>query len=153
METITKADILNIFLSRVHPSAKGRSKLSVHMKSQKPRPQNLSAAAVDAFEAIVHQEHADLDVKAWKTSLATENPSLIEFGQYWLKNLKPDAAKKLLVQLPGLAQKFPLEGEEGGHKRINSIYIEDKKAFKASLNVSIDPGPIVDWNDLPTPRF
>ncbi|KAF8965197.1 Metalloenzyme, LuxS/M16 peptidase-like protein [Flammula alnicola] len=153
LKAITKSDVLQLFLSRVHPSSRTRSKLSVHMISQKPHPKKVSPAAAEAFEALVHEALPEVHEKAWRTAIDNDKPTLVEFGQYWMKNLTGEDAKKLLIQLPGLVDKYPVEGEVEDRKRSDVTYIEDKKAFKDSLRVSIDPGPMVEWNDLPVPRF
>ncbi len=126
------------------------------MLSKKPRPKQVSPAAAEAFETLLHQELPELDVKAWKawkSSITSNNPTVVEFGQYWLKNLKLETAQKLLAQLPGIVAQHPIEGDATDQKRINATYIEDRDAFRASLKVSEYPGPMVEWNDLPTPRF
>lgn len=153
LQTITKAELLHLFFARVHPSSQTRAKLSVHMLSKKPRPKQVSAAAAEAFETLLRQELPELDVKAWKSSITSNNPTVVEFGQYWLKNLKLETAQKLLVQLPGIVAQHPIEGDAADQKRMNATYIEDTDAFRASLKVSEYPGPMVEWNDLPTPRF
>lgn len=153
MQTITKAELVDLFLSRVHPSSESRAKLSVHMLSKRPRPKQVSAAAAEAFEALLRQELPELDVKAWRNSITSDSPTIVEFGQYWLKNLKLETAQKLLVQLPGIVAQYPIAGDVVDQKRTNATYIEDRNAFRAGLKVSVCPGPMVEWNDLPTPRF
>ncbi|KDR81747.1 hypothetical protein GALMADRAFT_58881 [Galerina marginata CBS 339.88] len=150
---ITKNDILQLFLSRVHPSSKTRSKLSVHMISQKSGPKRVSVSAAEAFENLVHEAFPDIDEKAWRSAVENNNPTIIEFGQYWLKTLNSEEGKKLLAQLPDLVDQHFVEGEDEDRPRSNVTYIEDKKAFKQGLTPSVDPGPMVEWNDLPVPRF
>lgn len=150
LETTTKDDILGLFLSHVHQSSQTRAKLSVHMISQKPRPKQVSPAAAEAFEALLHQTLPEVDVKAWKTAITNDNPTIIEFGQYWAKNLEENA-KELLVQLPAIVDKYPAGDEV--HKRLDATFIEDRDAFRKGLRVSVDPGPMVQWNDLPVSRF
>ena len=53
LETVTKDEMLSLFLTRVHPSSPSRSKLSVHMISQKTRPKRVSVEATTSFEAAV----------------------------------------------------------------------------------------------------
>lgn len=153
LQTITKGDMLELFLKQVHPSSPTRSKLSVHMVSQKPRPQRVSAAAAEAFEVLVRGALPDVNEKVWRTSVDEEDPSLIEFGKYWVKVLHSEEGKKLLAQLPSLVDKYPVEGEDDDRKAPNATYIKDMRAFKAGLTASVDPGPMVEWNDLPVPRF
>src|SRR5258705_24518 len=102
IRTITKSDVLDLFMSKVHPSSQTRSKLSVQMLSQKPRPKRVSSAAAQAFELLLRQAFPDLDEKAWRNSVEEEIPTLREFGQYWLKVLNTEEGKQVLAQLPGL---------------------------------------------------
>jgi len=153
LQTITKGDMLESFLKQVHPSSLTRSKLSVHMVSQKPRPKRVSASAAEAFEILVHRILPEVDEKAWRSSVDEEGPSLIEFEKYWVKVLNSEEGKKLLVQLPSLVDKYPVEGEDDDYRAPNATYIEDMRAFKVGLTASVDPGPMVEWNDLPVPRF
>jgi len=153
IRTITKSDVLDLFMSKVHPSSQTRSKLSVQMVSQKPRPKRVSSAAVQAFEVILRQAFPDIDEKAWRNSVEEDIPSLMEFGQYWLKVLTTDEGKKVLAQLPPLLKEYPVAGEDDYHKRTNVVYIEDQKAFKAGLLPAVNPGPLEQWNDLPQPKI
>ena len=123
------------------------------MVSQKVRPKKVSIAASQAFETLAHEAFPEIDEKAWKESVDNDTPSLVEFGRYWLKVLNSEEGRKLLAQLPGLVDKYPVEGEGEDQKRSNVTYIEDPKAFKAGLAVSVNPGPLVQWNDLPVSRF
>ena len=123
------------------------------MVSQKSRPKTVSIAASEAFEALVHEAFPDLDEKAWKESVEMDALSLVDFGRYWLKVLNSDEGRKLLAQIPVLVDKYPVDGEGEDPRRPDITYIEDIKAFKAGLAVSVDPGPFEQWNDLPVPRF
>ncbi|KAH9483963.1 Putative zinc protease [Psilocybe cubensis] len=153
LKGITKQDVLDLFLTNVHPSSTKRSKLSVHMVSQKPRPKGVSSLAIEAFEGMVRKEFPDIDEKSWKTSLEKENPTIVEFGQHWAKILNSEEGRKLVSQLPSLVEKYPVQGEETESPRVGVTYIEEKKAFKNTLRASVDPGPMMEWNDLPVSRF
>jgi len=82
-----------------------------------------------------------------------DTPSLMEFGQYWLKNLNTEEGKKVLAQLPALLNKYPVAGEDDDSKRADVVYIEDQKAFKGGLLPSVNPGPLEQWNDFPQARI
>lgn len=154
METITKDDVLSLFMTHVDPASKTRTKLSVHMVSQKIRPKKVSLAASQAFETLIHEAFPDIDEKAWKESVEdNDSLSLVEFGHYWLKVLDSDDGRKLLAQLPILVDKYPVDGEGEDRRRSDVTYVEDPKALKAGLTVSVDPGPFVHWNDLPVSRL
>ena len=144
---------MSLFMTHVHPASKTRAKLSMHMVSQKIRTKTVSLAASQAFETLVHEAFPDVDEKAWKESLEGDVLSLVEFGHYWLKVLDSDDGRKFLAQLPVLVDKYPVAGEGEDRKRSDVTYIEDPKAFKAGLTVSVDPGPFVQWNDHPVSRL
>jgi insulysin len=153
LKTITKDDVLSLFMTHVHPASKTRTKLSMHMVSQKIHTKKVSLAASQAFETLVHEAFPDVDEKSWKNSIESDALSLVEFGHYWLKVLNSDDGRKLLAQLPVLVDKYPVDGEGEDRRRSDVTYIEDPKAFKAGLTVSVDPGPFVQWNDLPASRL
>jgi insulysin len=153
LKTITKDDVLSLFMTHVHSASKTRAKLSMHIVSQKIHTKKVSLAASQAFETLVHEVFPDVDEKAWKKSVESDAPSLVEFSQYWLKVLNSNDGQKLLAQLPVLVDKYPVDGESEDRRRSDVTYIEDPKAFKAGLPVSVDPGPFVQWNDLPVSRF
>jgi len=147
--TITKNDVLELFMATVHPSSQTRTKLSVQMISQKPRPKRVSSAAAQAFEVLLRHALPDIDEKAWRNVVEGETPTLNEFGQYWLKVLDTEEGKKILQQLPALLNEYPVAGEDEDQKRDDVTYIEDLKTFKGGLTTSVHPGPLVEWNDLP----
>ena len=140
-------------MTHVHPASKSRAKLSMHMVSQKIRTKTVSLAASQAFEMLVHEAFPDVDEKAWKESVESDALNLVEFSHYWLKVLDSDDGRKFLAQLPVLVDKYPVDGEGEDRRRSDVTYIEDPKAFKAGLTVSVDPGPFVQWNDLPVSRL
>jgi len=153
IRTITKSDVLDLFMSKVHPSSQTRSKLSVQMVSQKSRPKRVSCAAAQGFEVLLRQAFPDIDEKAWRNAVEEENPSLVEFVQYWLKVLNTEDGKNVLAQLPALLNEYPVAGEDDDHKRTDAVYIEDQKAFKAGLLPAVNPGPLEQWNDLPQSKI
>ena len=140
-------------MTHVHPDSTTRSKLSVHMVSQMDRPKKVSLAASQAFETLVHEAFPNVNEKAWKECFETDTPSLDDFSQYWLKVLDSDDGPKLVAQLSNLVDKYRVDGEGEYPKRSDVTYIEDAKAFKSGLAASVDPGPFVQWNDLPVPQL
>ncbi|KAJ7572036.1 hypothetical protein C8J56DRAFT_77488 [Mycena floridula] len=145
---VTKDDILALFMSKIHSSSKTRSKLSVHMLSQKPRPQQVSMAAAEAFEALVHDANTGVDAAAWKAALGDGPLSAVSLGQYWLKALEGKKEKETLLQaFPGLLEKYPLEVP-----KLATEIIQDTRAFQSSLALSEKPVAIV-WGDLPVPKL
>ncbi|KAF5380968.1 hypothetical protein D9615_004092 [Tricholomella constricta] len=155
LKNVTKDDILKLFLSHVHPASATRSKLSVHMVSQKPRPKKVSAAASQAFETLLREAKVEVDETAWKESLGGDGtPLATDFANYWKQVFaSKENAVKLLDAIPELVEKHPVEGEGKDRVHADISYIKDLKEFKASLTPSMDPGPMVQWGDLPVSRF
>lgn len=153
IKTLNKQDVIDLFLSSVHHSSPTRSKLSIHMKSLKLAGQSVSAAAAQSFEDLVRTSLPEVDASAWRDAVEGDEPSLMDFGQYWMKVLNSDTGKLLLMQIPSLLEKYPASGQQVDEKRPSATYIEDIKSFRAGLKTTIDPGPIVEWNDLPIARF
>jgi len=125
------------------------------MISQKPRQKKVSAAASTAFEALVRGSQLDVSETTWKESLENdETPSVTDFTNYWKQVFaSKDGVDHLLDAIPGLVEKYPVDGEGQDHPRPGVTYISDLKEFRASLKRSVDPGPMVQWGDLPVSRF
>jgi len=155
LNTITKDDVLALFLTYVHPSSPSRSKFSVHMCSLKPRPKKVSATASREFEALVRKAQLEVDEAKWKESLGDDGtPLLVDFLNYWKQILSSkERGSQLLEVLPELVEKYPVPGEGEDRARSDVTYVQDLKAFKGNLTVSVDPGPMVQWGDLPISRF
>ncbi|KDQ61093.1 hypothetical protein JAAARDRAFT_32094 [Jaapia argillacea MUCL 33604] len=164
LQSVTKDDVLSIFLSHIHPSSPNRSKLSVHLRSQKPPPKKVGLAARTAFKTLVKESTIPVDQhESGEEEFADdeEDPLITDFAKHWHGLLAPSAdpetMKKLLLEIPKLVEQHPVQGEgednEGTQKREGVTYIEDVKAFKASLKPSGDPKPIVEWGDLPLSKF
>ncbi|KAG5637127.1 hypothetical protein H0H81_005656 [Sphagnurus paluster] len=154
LKTVTKDDVLKLFLSHVHPSSATRCKLSVQMISQKPRPKKVSTAASLAFEKLLRAAEVDIDDAAWKESLGDGTPLAADFTNYWKQVLtSKDNAAKLLDVIPQIVEQYPVDGEGKDRIRDDVSYIKDLKEFKAGLTPSVDPGPMVQWGDLPVSRF
>lgn len=123
------------------------------MISQIPRPKRVSSAAAQAFEVLLRHAFPEVDEKAWRNAVEDDTPSVMEFGQYWLETLSRDEGGKILTQLPALLDEYPVAGEDEDKKKSDVTYIDDQRAFKRSLTPSLNPGPLVEWNDLPQPKF
>jgi insulysin len=157
LKTVSKQDVLSLFLTRVHPSSKSRSKLSIHVQSQKPQPKHVSRAATEAFTQIAHEHGIQIEDIDWSASLyAGGEPSEPQFSTFWRKALAevPDeVSDKIFAALPYLMERFPAAKDAQGSLKGDVVHIKDLQEFRKSLKVSEAPEPLVDWNDLPTSRF
>ena len=154
---VSKQDIVSLFLTRVHPSSKKRSKLSIHLQSQKPQPKHVSRDAAYAFAQIAHEQGFNLEEVDWSGSLyADGEPSEIQFATFWKNTLTEGpagAAEKIFAALPQLTERFPAERDATGSLKEDVVFIKDIATFRKSLQVSEPPKPLVAWNDLPIARF
>ena len=158
LTTVTKQDVLSLFLSRVHPSSKTRSKLSIHAQSQKTPPKHVSRAAADAFAEVMQEHFIEIEDVDWSTSLyADGEPTEAQFSAFWKEALATRApvetSDMLFSSLPHLLEHFPAQKDAQGSLREDVIHIQDILAFRKSLKVSEHPKPLVAWNDLPKSKF
>lgn len=146
--------MLSLYLSHVHPFSMTRAKLSVHMHSQKP-PKRISTEAAQAFAALVQEAGHEIPEADWKEVMESDGAaSPEEFIKHWAGLLGgADNSKSLFAALPGLVQKYPVEGEGRDVVYPNAYYVQDVETFKSSLPVSVDQGPLVQWGDLPISRL
>ncbi|KAF8996136.1 insulin-degrading enzyme [Cyathus striatus] len=149
LKSVTKEDVLDLFKSRVLPSSPLRAKMSVHMQSMKPRSKKVSSKAAQEFEALLRDAALGVDEAGWKEALG-DTPSTEDFANYWKGILKDkEGGEKVLDSLSGLVEAHPVDGE-GDYEVLPGVsYIEDPKAFKAGLKVSVFSGPLVQWGDSP----
>ncbi|KAJ7172120.1 Metalloenzyme, LuxS/M16 peptidase-like protein [Mycena filopes] len=156
IQGVTKEDVLKMFLTDLHPASKTRAKLSVHMKSQKPRQPRVSSAAAEAFTVLVREKAlAGVTEADWKDAPSGEEPTALpDFEKYWGGVLTgKESGQDLLSSIPDLVAKYPVPGEGEDHPRPGVTYVTDVEAFKSGLVASVDPGSMVQWGDLPVSKF
>lgn len=161
VKSITKADVIALFMSRVHPSSRTRAKVSTHLHSQKPRPKKIGLAAMEAFESLLVDKGIPVDTQKWREELNGEGePLLTQFGKYWqgslssqLPPVSSEVAQELMAALPAIMEKNPAEADYEGTIKEGVRFIEDPQAFKASLKRADPPRPLVNWDDLPQAKF
>jgi insulysin len=157
LTTVNKHDVLSLFLTRVHPSSKARSKLSIHAQSQKPPSKHVSRAAADAFAQVVQEHGVQNEDVDWSASLyADGEPTEAKFSTFWkdaLVGAPVETSDKLFAALPHLLERFPAQKDAQGSLPEDVTHIKDILALRKSLKVSEYPKPLVAWNDLPNPRF
>ncbi|KAI0076466.1 insulin-degrading enzyme [Panus rudis PR-1116 ss-1] len=155
LQTISKDDVVRLFNTHVHPSSPTRAKLSIHMKSQKPRPKKLSTAALDAFSEYLTKKGVEFDVLAWKEEISSNGePTAEQIGLSLKDRFKNDVEglKEVLNQIPELVERYPaLEEEESLPQGVTVI--DNPASFKSTLKKSDPPRPLVEWGDLPTSKY
>lgn len=145
--------MLALYRSHVDPSSPERAKVSVHLKSQKPRPAKISVAAMEAFAQKVAEKGYSVDEQAWRDALAADGDAPMDkFGKYWRDALlaqaaavPPSVAQGLTAEVPMLLKQYPAAGAaETLVPDERAVYIQDPKAFRATLPVSEKPRPLVE---------
>ncbi|KAG1754340.1 Metalloenzyme, LuxS/M16 peptidase-like protein [Suillus lakei] len=140
---ITKHDVLELFLSRIHPLGLKRSKLSVQLQSRKPRPPRISATAAKAFEALIRAETTLIETSGWKEEMTDENPFATQFANIGKTHLA------LMKKIPGLMMQYPVDEEVCDIRTAGVTFVDDVRDFKTTLEVTELPQPLVEWGDLP----
>lgn len=124
------------------------------MVSKKPRVKKVSEGASRAYEEKLRSVGVNLHEANWKKAFPDGLPTLSDFTRFWKDALEGrEDGTKLVAEIAQVVAEHPVEGEDTNPINPNATYIEDALAFRQSLSVSADPGPIVQWNDLPTPKF
>ncbi|CDO73578.1 hypothetical protein BN946_scf185014.g48 [Trametes cinnabarina] len=161
LDNITREDILALFRSHAEPSSDVRAKLSIHVKSQKPRPAKISVAAMEAFAKKVAESGYTVNEQAWRDALTADGDApLDKFANYWRDTLvaqaatvPPQVAQALTTEVPALLAQYPA-ADDGREMVVDgATIIEDSKTFRASLGVSEPPRPLVEWGDLPISKY
>ena len=160
LETITKDDVLKLFMAKIHPSSPTRAKLSVHLRSQKPPPITMSSAALAALQLRLHEANVPTDGLSWVAELGGDaEPPAAAVVKYWtdkfanMPAVPHQTATALLAAIPVLANEHKPESAYEGKLADGAVVITDPKAFKQGLKVAPDPKPVVQWGDLPTPKL
>lgn len=161
VKTITRQDVISLFLSRVHPSSRTRAKFSIQLHSQKPRPKKVSLAAMEAFESILLERGVVIDGQKWREDLMVEGePFLTQCSAYWADilmkqepNVSGETKQELLAALQTLVERYPAQADDAGKLKDAVRLIEDPKAFKAALRRAGPPSPLVKWDDLTLAKF
>ncbi len=161
LENVSKDDILALFRSNVDPSSSDRAKLSVHVKSQQPRPAKITVAAMEAFAQKVAERGYKVDEQAWQDALTADSDASVEkFAGYWrdallaqASTVDPSVAQELTKVVPELMKTYPAADDGSEVVNEGATFVQDPKAFRASLEASERGRPLVEWGDLPTSKF
>lgn len=161
VKSITKQEIISLFMSRIHQSSSSRAKMSVHLRSQKPRPKKIGLVAMEAFENTLIEQGIKVNGQKWREELTGDGePLLSQFTKYWEDtlpvqdpSLTPETLEQIMGCVPALLEQYPADGDYEGKIKDGVHFIEDPKAFKASLRRADPPRPLVQWDDLPMSKY
>lgn len=152
LKDVKKEEVLSLFLSNVHQSSSQRAKLSVHCVSRKPRPKILSSMAFLELDAALEKHGITLPTD-WVDKLPEANT--VGGTLQVLKDMIADTTAAAIAEkeLAELAEKYPDDSDRRGVLPEGYVTIDDPKKFRDSLKVVEGAVPLVDWGDLPVPRF
>ncbi|TCD63541.1 Insulinase (Peptidase M16) [Steccherinum ochraceum] len=161
LKTITKQDILDFFMKYIHPSSPTRAKISVHMKSGKPRPKKVDAAALPVMAELASSRGVTNIPEAWTEELTADGEALLDPVVAFWKDLlakdgsgvSSDAAPALLADISAVADKYPAASQREGAIPESVTVLTDMEVLRARLLPSSPPKPTVEWGDLPTSKF
>jgi insulysin len=159
LRNITRDDIMKLFMERIHPSSKTRSKLSIHLRSQASPSPKFSVAASRELLPALQSRGIEVKVDDYHKLSAAE-PSLANIQAFWsshfktLSHLSQEHAKELLLMMETLTRTHPSEAEsDSGVVPPGAQYIRDVASFKAGLTVSKAASPVEIYNDLATSKL
>ena len=151
---------MKLFKSRVHHSSPARTKLSVHLKAQKPRPKRMSEAAVAAFSDSLEKDGIAVDTTKWREELfAHGEPFLTDVSAYWQRVLESEDSKSpqwvndQLAKLATFAEAAPASSDYEGKLREGVVIVQDPKSYRAASRLTAPPKPVVEWGDLPSSKL
>ncbi|KAN0077101.1 Metalloenzyme, LuxS/M16 peptidase-like protein [Tylopilus felleus] len=149
IEKVEKQEVLDLFRERVHPRAEKRAKLSVHLKPQAPRVNN------EAIEAGVHAVQEARLIRNIAEEFLGADPIVTDCVNPWREVSTEDSDaddRDSIEEIPAVIEEYPVSDEGVDGLPVGVTRIGELKDFKATLQVSNPPKPLVQWNDLPTPN-
>ena len=146
------------------PSSPTRAKLSVHLRPQRTAPRRFSISASQAYHVLLKSHGVTIDDGKYEELSASEPPIqavkaffsqllLTSHGEAHGITVDPSVGKMLVDAVEELGTKYPAVGEEEVVLRHDIAFIEDHKAFKASLRSSGPATPVEEFPDLPLSKF
>lgn len=162
LQTVTKDEVLAMFAKYIDPASSTRSKLSVHVRSQRPAPRKFSLPAAQAFLVLLKTHHVPIDEDNY-LALSASEPPVAAVKAHWtdvLVNGKDPGvrvdsavASTLLEELDVLGAKYPAVGDGVLELASNVVYIKDGKEFRQGLKLTGPAKAVEEFHDLPLSRF
>ncbi|EJC99114.1 uncharacterized protein FOMMEDRAFT_160675 [Fomitiporia mediterranea MF3/22] len=134
---ISLNDVLQMFEQYLYPESLKRSKLSIHMHSQKPpkpAPLHVSIRASKEFLEVLLKGGISIDRDEYSSTCELE-PSMSQF-QKFLEEMCGEGVKELFGKLDSLAEKYPVE------IALKGTDIKDCVKFKRGLSLSRSATPV-----------
>ncbi|KAG9014054.1 Insulinase (Peptidase M16) [Tulasnella sp. JGI-2019a] len=156
LKSVSRQEVLDLFMEKIHPASKSRSKLSLHLRSQTaPSPKFTVAASVALLNALKLRGVAVQEEDYHRLSAA--EPPLSAVKAFWtnhfksLSDLSKSNVEDLLKTMDRVAKENPApnSAEDGNGKLADDVvYVHEMSTFKAGLAMSRAATPIVLYNDV-----
>jgi len=162
LQTVTREEVYCLFMEKVHPSSKTRSKLSIHMQSQtasNPPSPKFSIAASKAFLEALRSKAVVVKEDDYNR-LSAAQPPLSAVKMFWsnhfktVSHLSESDTQYLLKRMETLTKEHPAEGSvleaevTAGQLGDDVVHVKDMAAFKAQLTISKAATPVEIYNDI-----
>lgn len=156
LRSVSRQDVLNLFMERIHPSSKIRSKLSLHLRSQTASGSKFTVAASKVLLVELKAKGVAVQEEDYHKLSAAE-PPLSAVKAFWsnhfktLSDLSKEDADSLLKAMDRIAKENPAEtvaGEDEGKLGEDVVHVHDMAVFKAGLVMSKAATPVVEYNDV-----
>lgn len=156
LANVSKQDVLDLFMTYIHPSSTLRSKLSVHMRADTAPPPKFSVAASEAYLTALKAQGVEVQEDEYRKLSAAE-PPVPAVKAFWtnhfgtLPNLSAETAQKLLFSIDRLAKEHAVVSSETvteGKLSDSVTHIQNMSLFKAGLTVSKAATPVQVYSDL-----
>lgn len=155
LKKVTRQDVIRLFMAKIHPASRDRSKLSLHMQSQKAPGTRVSYTAALIYLKAVKAKDIYVDEPIFHGFMKTEPP--LEFVRsFWaghfrtlLPDLSQNDAEELIKTLERAVRIHPPTNvDDQGRLSEDAVLVRDMTAFKAGLMMSKAPTPVTLYNDV-----
>jgi len=155
LKSLSKDDVLAFLMAYVHPNSPTRSKLSVHLCSQKSQSPRVSAKAANVL--LGHFKAAGIPVKEAEFNAAAKLQLSTDVHQAAWRNYfekeDPTFDKKIAAELVDLiakvAKQHPLEDDHAdGKLKEGAVYIDNVAALKSRLTLGPAATPVEAYPNL-----
>ncbi|EJD02250.1 uncharacterized protein FOMMEDRAFT_109506 [Fomitiporia mediterranea MF3/22] len=142
--SVTKDEVVSMFKEFVDPTSPNRSKLSIHMRPQRPPVVKLSQQAADDFLATLRRANFFVNPEEYN-SVTGHEPPAEKVRVHWENVLREQAdvrVEDLLVEFDELVRKHPATGQGPVELSPDVVFISDGAAFREKLVLSDFAKPV-----------
>ncbi|EJD02194.1 insulin-degrading enzyme [Fomitiporia mediterranea MF3/22] len=152
---VTKDEVISMYKEFVDPASPNRSKLSIHMRPQKPPAIKFSQQAAEEFLATLRKANVFVDQEEYN-SVTGDEPPAAKVKAYWESTLREQPnvkAEDLLAEFDELVRKHPATGQGPVELSPDVVSISDGAAFRNKLVLSEPAKPVGEEHEVQSSRF